>query len=122
MSDEFRERGDPLTDECGHKVNEDCLSCISCGACREDLDENDTCTDCVTAEIDSMQASIDSGQVWLMEGAAGRLAMQYIEVGLCTLGEEAHTDFYGSRVPSKHDVGPGTKGSPEYAERMQALG
>lgn len=55
-----------------------------------------------------------------MEGAAGRLAMSYIESGLCTLGEEGHNDFYGNWVPSKTEVKPGTKGSPEYAERMQA--
>ena len=122
MSNDFREPGDPLSDGCGHDVNEDCMTCVTCGACKEDLDAADECSDCVQSEIDSVQAGIDSGQVWLMEGAAGREAMSYIEAGLCTLGEEAHTDFYGNRVPSKTEVKPDTKGSPEYAERMQAAG
>lgn len=61
MSDDFREPGDPLTDECGHDVNEDCMTCTTCGACKEDLNEDDTCYDCVQADIDSMQAGIDSG-------------------------------------------------------------
>ena len=118
-SDGDREPGDPLTDECSHKINEDCMSCVSCGACREDVDEEDMCTDCVQAGIDAMQAGIDSGQVWLMEGAAGREAMRYIEAGLCTLGEVGHNDYYGNWVPSRTEVKPGTKGSPEYAEKMQ---
>ncbi len=42
--------GDPLTDECGHKVNEDCMICIACGQCREDLDENDECPDCLETD------------------------------------------------------------------------
>ena len=45
-----REHGDPLTDECGHKVNEDCMICIACGQCREDLDENDECSDCLETD------------------------------------------------------------------------
>ena len=31
---------------CQHKENEDCLICVACGQCREDLDDSDTCTDC----------------------------------------------------------------------------
>ncbi len=105
--------------ECEHTTNEDCLICNICGACREDLDECDACSDCVQADIEQMQAGIDSGQVWLMEGAAGRLAVQYIASGLCMLGEEARRDYWGNYVPSRHEVDPGAKGSPEYAERMQ---
>jgi hypothetical protein len=31
------------------------------------------------------------------------------------LGEEGHLDYYGNYVPSRYEVEPGTKGSPEYA-------
>lgn len=31
---------------CGHKDNEDCMSCACCGRCREDLDDDGYCDDC----------------------------------------------------------------------------
>ncbi len=34
-------------EECGHKANEDCMFCSGCDSgCREDLGENDLCSDC----------------------------------------------------------------------------
>jgi hypothetical protein len=32
---------------CQHKSNEDCMFCVECGQCREDLDDNDMCPDCL---------------------------------------------------------------------------
>jgi hypothetical protein len=61
------------------------------------------------------QDLIDSGQAWLLEGHVGRTAMAMIEDGLCTLGPEGHTDYWGNRIPSRYEVMPGTKGSVEYA-------
>jgi len=34
------------TSDCQHDSNEDCMTCTSCGQCREDLDSNDLCMDC----------------------------------------------------------------------------
>lgn len=63
-----------------------------------------------------MQSMIDSGMCWRMEGAMGREAMSMIEDGTCMLGEEGHRDYWGNYVPSRYEVEPGTKGSPEYME------
>lgn len=73
-----------------------------------------------TAEqtVEAYQYLIDNGQAWLLEGTVGRTAMDLIQAGQCMLGEQAHTDYWGNRVPSRHEVEPGTPGSAEYvAER-----
>lgn len=67
-----------------------------------------------------LQALIDSGQAWMMEGHVGRAAMEAIEAGVCVLGEVGHRDYWGNYIPSRHEVAAGTKGSAEYAEAMQA--
>ena len=73
--------------------------------------------------IAGYQELINTGQAWLLEGHIGRTAMQLIEDGFCMLGEEAHTDYWGSRVPSRYDVVDGTKGSPNYVrEHLEAEG
>lgn len=66
--------------------------------------------------IAAYQALIDSGAAWRMEGHVGRTAMDLIDSGACILGEVAHTDYYGNRVPSRFEVVPGSKGSVEYQE------
>lgn len=63
----------------------------------------------------SMQDAIDSGLAWKLEGSFGRAAMRAITDGDCMLGHEGHTDAYGNYVPSRWEVEPGTKGSPEHA-------
>lgn len=68
-------------------------------------------------QIEVYQDLINSGQAWRMEGHVGRTAMALIENGICTLGEEAHTDYWGNRVPSRHEVQPGTPGSAEFVEQ-----
>lgn len=65
--------------------------------------------------VAAFQALIDSGAAWTMDGSTGRTAMMLIERGDCVLGEEGHRDYWGNYVPSRHEVEPGTKGSPEYA-------
>ena len=67
-----------------------------------------------------LQQLIDSGMAWRLEGAVGRAAMDAIEAGHCVLGPEGHRDYWGNYVPSRYEVVPGTKGSVEYAEQMQA--
>ncbi len=66
-----------------------------------------------------VQELIDSGMAWRLEGAIGRQCMDAIRAGYAMLGEEAHTDYYGNRVPSRYEVQPGTPGSPEYYEKTQ---
>lgn len=71
--------------------------------------------------LDEMQALVDSGDAWRLEGAVGREAMRLIEDGRLMLGPVGHRDYWGNYVPSRHEVEPGTKGSPEYvAERRDA--
>ena len=72
-------------------------------------------------DIDDLQGLIDSGMAWRLEGSVGRAAMAAIEDGACVLGEVGHRDYWGNYVPSRHEVEPGTKGSLEYAERMQEV-
>jgi hypothetical protein len=45
--------------------------------------------------------------------------MRAIEDGECVLGEVGHKDYWGNYVPSRYEVEAGTKGSVEYAQRMQ---
>jgi len=66
----------------------------------------------------AMQELIDTGLAWRLEGSIGRQAMAMIEAGECMLGEEGHHDYWGDYVPSRHEVKPGTKGSPEYCRRI----
>jgi hypothetical protein len=32
---------------CGHEPHEDCMFCTECGKCRESLDNNDVCSECL---------------------------------------------------------------------------
>ena len=63
-----------------------------------------------------LQALINSGLAWRLEGSVGRAAMDAIEAGVCILGEVGHRDYWGNYIPSRHEVEAGTKGSVEYAE------
>lgn len=65
-----------------------------------------------------LQALINNGMAWRLEGSVGRAAMQAIEDGVCVLGEVGHRDYWGNYIPSRYEVEAGTKGSVEYAERM----
>jgi len=63
-------------------------------------------------EIKMFQRMINDGSVWKLQGSYGRQAMQYLEAGLCELGEKGCYDYWGNYVPSKYEVKPGTKGAP----------
>lgn len=63
------------------------------------------------------QELVNSGMAWKLEGSVGRGCMEAIEAGAIMLGEEAHFDTYGNRVPSRHEVQAETKGSPEFVEK-----
>lgn len=78
------------------------------------MTKNKLLHECETEEetVECIQGLINSGLAWRLEGSVGRLAMSYLEAGLCELGETSHYDAYGNRVPSKYEVKPGTKGSP----------
>lgn len=67
----------------------------------------------------SIQQLIDSGDAWKLEGHVGRRCMAAIENGDAVLGPEPRIDFWGNRVPSRHEVTPGTLGSIEYANRLR---
>lgn len=66
------------------------------------------------------QRLINEGIVWNMPGSYGRTAMELIERGLCMLGQTGCRDYYGNYVPSRSEVKPGTKGSPEYCRTKKA--
>lgn len=65
-------------------------------------------------QIAAYQELINSGMAWRLEGSVGRAAMGMIEEGLCALGPQAMTDYYGNTVPGRDDVQPGTKGSVQF--------
>ena len=67
-------------------------------------------------EVRAMQALINSGSAWTLEGSTGRACMEAIRAGLCALGPTRHRDAYGNFVPSRFDVKAGTKGSLEFVE------
>ena len=71
--------------------------------------------------VECYQELIDTGQAWRLEGHVGRTAMHLIEEGVCMLGEEAHRDYYDNRVPSRHEVEAGTKGSPEFVKEHSSF-
>jgi hypothetical protein len=65
------------------------------------------------------QELIDSGMAWLMEGNVGRQCWEAIQRGDAVLPPEPTRDYWGTRIPSRDEVVPGTVGSVEYAQRMQ---
>lgn len=67
-----------------------------------------------------LQAAIDSGSIWSMEGSAGRRAVLAIEDGDVVLGPVGHRDYWGNYVPSRYEVNRGTKGSIAYARKVRA--
>lgn len=66
---------------------------------------------------DKLQAMIDDGKAWHMEGSIGRAAMDALEAGVCFLPIAGHRDYYGNLVPARTMLKPGTKGTLENAAR-----
>lgn len=64
------------------------------------------------------QSLINSGLGWHLEGAIGRCLMDFISAGRCCLGHQAHSDYWGNRVPSRDEIKPGTKGSIDFVENQ----
>lgn len=62
----------------------------------------------------ALQALINSGLAWTLQGRVGREAMACIDAGACALGVESRNDYYGNRLPARGEVKPGTPGSVEY--------
>lgn len=63
----------------------------------------------------ALQALINSGMAWTLQGRVGREAMDAITEGRCVLGRLSRNDYWGNRLPSRFEVEPGAKGSIEYA-------
>lgn len=61
-----------------------------------------------------LQAAINDGTAWSLQGAYGRELMAAITNGYCMLGVNAARDYYGNVIPARDDVKPGTKGSWGY--------
>lgn len=62
----------------------------------------------------AIQRAINSGSAWSFQGSYGRTMMDFIEAGICMLGESPARDYWGNRIPSRHEVKEGTKGSRQY--------
>lgn len=62
----------------------------------------------------AIQRAINSGSAWSLQGSYGRQMMDFIEAGICMLGESPARDYWGNRIPSRHEVKEGTKGSRQY--------
>lgn len=65
-------------------------------------------------DIQKVQTLVNTGLAWELEGYVGRTCMDAIQNGDVMLGVDRFTDYYGSLVPSRTDVRPGTKGSRGY--------
>ena len=52
----------------------------------------------------AMQAVINGGSGWRMQGSMGRSMMAAIESGQCMLGRGDFRDYYGNHIPSRSQV------------------
>ena len=68
--------------------------------------------------LEMFQNMINNGSVWQFQGSYGRTAMDLIQSGQCVLGEKSFRDYYGSKIPSRYEVKPGTAGSVEYQQKF----
>lgn len=67
---------------------------------------------------DNWQKLIESGQVWHLEGTAGRTATDLLEMGVCFLPSTRHQDYWHNTIPSRDDLKAGTKGTLENSIRF----
>jgi hypothetical protein len=68
--------------------------------------------------LSQLQAWIDSGQAWHLEGSVGRAAMNALESGACLLPDIGHVDVWGNIVPGRQHLAAGTKGTLENSIRF----
>lgn len=61
--------------------------------------------------VSKLQELINTGTAWKLEGSVGRAAMIALRSGACMLPETAHSDYYGNRIPARHEVKEGSMGS-----------
>lgn len=61
--------------------------------------------------VDSLQRGINTGQVWLFEGSAGRFAQDMLKWGVVMLPKFRTRDYYGNTIPARTDLKDGTKGT-----------
>ncbi len=69
----------------------------------------------------ALQRQINNGQIWLMQGSCGRAAMGAIESGKCLCAHYTCRDAYGSVVPSRKVLEPGTKGTYDFVRERSGL-
>lgn len=67
---------------------------------------------------EGIQAMINSGDAWKLEGSVGRHAMDLLEAGICMLPKKTKIDYYGNLVPSRDDLKAGTKGTYKNAKNF----
>ena len=58
-----------------------------------------------------IQAMINSGDAWKLEGSVSRFAMNLLEGGVCMLPKEPKRDAYGNTVPSRDMLKGDSKGT-----------
>lgn len=68
-----------------------------------------------------MQRLIDNGTVWVLEGSAGRAAMEAITSGCCFLPTTRSRDYWGNVIPARNDLKAGTKGTLENSARFYSV-
>ena len=87
----------------------------------EDIETIESGADSLEEYFESVQRAINSRTAWKFQGSYGRTMMQALEDGYCMLGREHARDYWGSRIPSRDEVKPGTKGSFEYVARLHGI-
>ena len=68
--------------------------------------------------LGELQEWIDSGTAWLLEGSVGRSADSCLSQGSCMLPKSSHKDYWGSTVPSRDNLKPGSKGTYQNCVRF----
>lgn len=69
----------------------------------------------------TVQSAINGGDAWAFQGSYGRAMMQAIQDGQCMLGRRPARDYWGSRIPSRDEVKPGTPGSYDFVVQQMGL-
>ena len=62
---------------------------------------------------EDIQDQIISGEIWMLEGSIGRMAIRLLTAGVCYLPEVATHDFCGNRIPSRNELKAGAEGTLE---------
>ena len=77
---------------------------------------------CCEEEAAYFQFLINGGHAWRLLGLYGKRAMDMIEWGKCTWGEEPQTGYFGQIFPSKNQIKPMDPGSDEFVAKRLELG